>query len=236
MNQIIILLLLVSLQCFMIASDNSVGGGQQSNSIGGNSNQVNAADPNPLMVTEEVFFDISIGGVYVGRILFGLFGDVAPKTVLNFVTLTNGNTTSPDGVLLAYKGSIFHRTIRNFMIQGGDFTQGNGYGFLSIYGKYFPDENFEILHYGPGWLGMANLEVIKDTNGSQFYITTALTKWLDYKHTLFGVVIDGMSVVRAIENNPTDKSDRPILPVVITNCGSIQISQPFAVARAPVQG
>lgn len=186
------------------------------------------------VVTEKIYMDISIGSVYKGRIVFGLFGDIAPKTVLNFRTLIIGNTTDSDGVLLAYKSSIFHRTIKNFMIQGGDFTRGDGWGGKSLWGNYFKDENFLIPHYGAGWLGMANAG--PDTNGSQFYITCVLTEWLNDKHTLFGVVLEGMAVVRAIENNPTGANDRPILVVVINDCGTLPLANPFTVPRSPVQG
>lgn len=212
------LLLLLCLEQ-SLASDNSQG----SNGL--------PVQQQPLMVTLEAYFDIAIGGVPAGRIVYGLFGDITPKSVLNFVSLIAGNVTGPSGQLVGYKGNIFHRTINNFMIQGGDVTQQNGYGGWSITGQYFPDENFDILHYGPGWIGWANLESIPDTNASQFYITYALTKWLDYKHTIFGVVLTGMDVVRAIAVNPTNAQDRPILPVVITDCGVLPVSQPFEIAR-----
>lgn len=208
-------LLLVCLQCSLAADDKK------------------RIDYDPV-VTEKVYMDILIGSKYAGRIVFGLFGDIAPKTIYNFRTLIIGNTTDSDGVLLAYRSSIFHRTIKNFMIQGGDFTRGDGWGGKSVYGTYFKDENFLIPHYGAGWLGMANAG--PDTNGSQIYITCVLTQWLDGGHTLFGIVLEGMDVVRAIENNPTGANDRPILAVVITDCGTLPMGNPFTVPRAPVQG
>lgn len=192
------------------------------------------------VVTHKAFFDISIGSTPKGRIIFGLFGDLCPYTVRNFASLVLGNTTTSDGVVLTYKCSTFHRTIKGFMIQGGDFTQGNGYGGLSIYGKYFNDENFKLHHHGFGWLGMANCG--PNTNGAQFYIPTADTQWLDDKHNIFGIILEGASVARAIENNPTyrpsgkDENSTPILRVVITDCGMLPLETPFTVPKTPVQG
>lgn len=165
------------------------------------------------------FFDISIEGQPAGRLVFRLFPAVVPKTVENFRCLCTGEKGyGKSGKPRCYKGSTFHRIIPDFMIQGGDFTSGDGTGGESIYGNRFEDENFEIKHEKPGLLSMANAG--PDTNGSQFFITTVECPWLDNKHVVFGEVVKGMKLIRKIESLGSD-SGRPSKVVMIKDCGQL---------------
>ena len=166
-----------------------------------------------------VFFDIHIDGTPAGRLVFELFADVVPKTAENFRALCTGEKGSGrSGVPLSYKGSSFHRIIPDFMCQGGDFTAGNGTGGESIYGMKFEDENFQHKHTKGGLLSMANAG--PNTNGSQFFITTAVTPWLDGKHVVFGEVCEGLAVLQAIETRGS-RSGKPSATVVIADCGEL---------------
>lgn len=171
-----------------------------------------------------VFFDIEIDGKKIGRIQMELFSTITPKTAENFRALCTGEKgTGKSGKPLHYKGSSFHRVIPDFMCQGGDFTRGNGTGGESIYGEKFEDEwygnELYVTHNTPGLLSMANSG--KNTNGSQFFITTKRCKWLDCKHVVFGQVEDGWDVVKAIDAVGTG-SGTPLVKVVIADCGELK--------------
>mmetsp|Transcript_3145 Transcript_3145/g.3298 ORF Transcript_3145/g.3298 Transcript_3145/m.3298 type:complete len:489 (-) Transcript_3145:398-1864(-) len=169
----------------------------------------------------KVFFDISIGGAPIGRLVMVLYADVVPRTAINFLTLCTGEKGKGNsGLPLHFKGSAFHRVIKDFMIQGGDFTRGDGTGGESIYGEKFADENFKIKHTEGGQLSMANSG--PGTNGSQFFITSRSTPHLDDKHVVFGRVMEGFDdVFRRIEESATGSQDRPLAEVIITDCGLV---------------
>jgi peptidylprolyl isomerase len=174
------------------------------------------ASTTAVAANPKVAMDVSIGGQPAGTLTLELFADVVPKTAENFRALCTGEKgMGKSGKPLSYAGSTFHRIIPGFMIQGGDFTRGNGTGGESIYGEKFADENFNLKHTGPGILSMANAG--PNTNGSQFFITVAETPWLDGKHVVFGKVVDGMDVLKKMEDQGT-RSGQTKAAVVLTDC------------------
>ncbi|KNH05415.1 cyclophilin [Perkinsela sp. CCAP 1560/4] len=165
-----------------------------------------------LTVTNKVYFDISVYGEPSGRVVIGLFGKTQPKTVENFQKLCTGEYG------FGYKNTIFHRVIKGFMLQGGDFEKQDGTGGHSIYGKTFDDEDLTVRHF-PGCVAMANSG--PNTNGSQFYVTTHDSKWLDGTHVVFGKVLEGMDILYDAHLARTDEKDKPEFEIRITKSGEL---------------
>lgn len=176
--------------------------------------------PNSNGDNPHVFFEIKHGDEILGKVIMQLYTDITPKTAENFRSLCTGEKGEGEmGKPLHYKGCGFHRVIKDFMIQGGDFTQGDGTGGESIYGEKFADENFIIKHTKAGQLSMANAG--PGTNGSQFFITCKDTPHLDGKHVVFGHVVDGMDIIKQIENLPCGQNDKPEMDIIVEDCGEM---------------
>uniref|UniRef100_A0A7S2RGF6 peptidylprolyl isomerase n=1 Tax=Eucampia antarctica TaxID=49252 RepID=A0A7S2RGF6_9STRA len=176
--------------------------------------------PNQTGDNPHVFFQIKQGDNDLGRVVMQLYKDITPKTAENFRALCTGEKgTGKSGKPMHYKGCAFHRVIKDFMIQGGDFTNGNGTGGESIYGEKFADENFKIKHTHGGQLSMANAG--PGTNGSQFFVTSKETPHLDDKHVVFGHVVEGMDIIKKIEDVEKGDGDKPVIDVIIADCGDI---------------
>ena len=175
------------------------------------------------VINPRVYMDLQIGGRRAGRLVIELFADVVPRTAENFRCLCTGERGlgHKTGKALHFKNTIFHRVIKGFMMQGGDFANMNGTGGESIYGGKFEDENFTMMHNGAGVLSMANAG--KNTNGSQFFITFKRTEHLDGKHVVFGRVVEGMSLVHDIETCETGENDKPLDPIIVARCGELEL-------------
>lgn len=169
--------------------------------------------------TYKPYFDIQIGDEPIKRVIFQLFDEDVPKTCRNFRYLCVKNIASEDTNKSSYDNTVFHRVIKDFMIQGGDITKGDGTGGRSMYGEKFNDENFILKHNQPGILSMANSG--PDTNNSQFFITTKETPWLDGKHVVFGIIIEGYDIIEKIENLECDPENKPLVNVTIIKSGLI---------------
>lgn len=161
------------------------------------------------------YFDIKIGNDDIKRVIFQLFDEDAPKTCKNFRYLCSHGIFNKEKP--SYQDTTFHRVIKDFMIQGGDITRGDGTGGYSIYGEKFNDENFNLTHNQPGILSMANSG--PNTNNSQFFITFKKTPWLDNNHTVFGIIIDGFDIIKEIEKVETDEKDKPLKEIKIVKSG-----------------
>jgi len=180
---------------------------------------INRSEAGVYTVTKKAALNFTIDDYPAGQVVLGLYGETTPKTVANFATFCNGTLG------IGYKGNMFHRIIKNFVVQGGDIVNGDGTGFTTMYrNETFPDENFTIPHR-VGSINMANKG--KDTNGCQFCFILTIADWLNGKHVVFAHVLEGMNVVHKMENLPTNGVEHPIPSPVIASCEIIDVPVPF---------
>jgi cyclophilin family peptidyl-prolyl cis-trans isomerase len=175
--------------------------------------------PPQITLKNNPYFEIAIDGKKRGRVVFELFDKELPITCKNFRQLCAVNILDPDNKIPSYQGSIFHRVIKDFMIQGGDFTNFDGTGGISIYGESFADESFEFEHNQMGILSMANRG--PNTNGSQFFILLDKAPHLDNKHVVFGIILMGFDIIKEIEAIECDPNDKPLVKCEIVESGII---------------
>ncbi|CAG9098712.1 unnamed protein product [Plutella xylostella] len=182
-------------------------------------------DARQFRVTDQVYLDIENEETKLGRVVIGLFGDLAPKAVRNFKVLATKGINGK-----SYKGTHFNRIVKRFMVQAGDVVLDNGKGSISIYGETFKDENLDTKHTLAGFVSMANNG--KNTNGCQFFITLTGAPYLDGTHTVIGKVVEGQNIVHMIEHTPTDSDDRPKYRVLIADCGLLP-TEPYYISDDP---
>lgn len=175
--------------------------------------------PIHILAMSLCFLDLSISDIPIGRVVISLYSDQVPRTAANFLHLCKGDTRTPQGVKLTYKGCQFHRVIRDFMVQGGDITAGDGTGGLSIYGSKFEDERMDIHHDRPGLVSMANKG--PNTNSSQFFVTLKPCRALDGHHVVFGEVLQGFQLCLKVAKVRTDDNSRPLERVKVDECGEL---------------
>eukprot|EP01063_Lacrimia_lanifica_P041869 TRINITY_DN9860_c0_g1_i1.p1 TRINITY_DN9860_c0_g1~~TRINITY_DN9860_c0_g1_i1.p1 ORF type:complete len:209 (+),score=62.32 TRINITY_DN9860_c0_g1_i1:82-708(+) len=179
-----------------------------------------AAGGGKASLRPKCYLDIGIGHIKAGRLVFEIRKDIAPLAGENFRALCTGELgRDVDGNLMHFRGCCFHRLIKQFVIQGGDFTHGNGAGGVSIYGKHFKDENFTMKHDARGVISMANSG--PNTNNSQFFICLSKLSWLDGKHVAFGRLVEGEAVLQQVEVVMTQHNDLPVTPILISDCGQL---------------
>lgn len=185
-------------------------------------------------VTDEAWFEVQVqtqdGKTWKGKFTIGVFGETAPMSSMNFISIARGYKRGKEKKL-TYANTVVHRIVPDFVVQMGDITRGDGFGGKSIYGEKFNDEEFILSHRSPGWVAMANQG--PDSNTSQFFILLTKARWLDRKHVVFGRVVDGMDTVRKIGALETDPDTAiPMDRVIILNCGVNNLKKKYDIPEA----